>query len=98
MSEHKKAKMAVPRDTLPGTETDGQGNFIPLKDRTQEDQAKVAGVIARAVAPDDTGAKNPEGELQNPAPIPDGQRSGGPKERGDLQGQQGGQRGGSREP
>jgi hypothetical protein len=33
-------KMAVPADAPAGIELDGQGNIIPLKQRTEEDQAR----------------------------------------------------------
>lgn len=101
MSDVKKARMAVPRGTLPGTEVDAKGHYIPLQERTEDDQAKVRDLIADALRPDDASDKNPNGEFQNPAPIPDGMRSGGQKgnqQHHDLQGHQGGQRGGSHEP
>jgi hypothetical protein len=41
----KKAKMAPRHDAPPGLEQDGQGNTIPLAQRTEEDQQK-----ARAAA------------------------------------------------
>ena len=41
----KKAKMAPRHDAPPGLEQDGQGNTIPLEQRTEEDQQK-----ARAAA------------------------------------------------
>ena len=68
MSDHK-PKMAPRADSPPGLETDGQGNIIPLGQRTAEDQAKATG----------QSVKNPEREAQDPAPMPrDQQGQGGP--------------------
>lgn len=38
-----KAKMKPRAEAPPGLETDGEGNVIPLDQRTPEDQAKAAG-------------------------------------------------------
>ena len=98
MREIKKAKMAIPPHAMPGVETDGQGNYIPLEQRTEVDQAKGRKVIAGAAAPDDAEDKNPDGELQNPAPMEQNHRSQDKPQHHDLQGNQGGQKGGAREP
>ena len=37
-------RMSVPKDAPPGIELDGQGNPIPLDQRTPEDQARAAKV------------------------------------------------------
>jgi hypothetical protein len=91
-------KMAIPPTTAPGVETDGMGNYIPLEKRTEEDQAKVKAAIVRATAPDEARNKDPNGECENPAPFEEGQLSQNKPKHHDLQGQQGGQKGGSREP
>jgi hypothetical protein len=98
MSEPKKAKMAIPANAVPGVETDGKGNTIPLEERTEEDQQKVRKVIADAAKPDEAEDKNPDGEFQNPAPMPEGHPSQNKPLHHDLQGNQGGQKGGAREP
>jgi hypothetical protein len=60
-------------------------------------QAGIPDAIARAAAPDSSENKDPNGEYENPAPLEN--RARGPKPaHHDLQGQQGGQKGGSREP
>ena len=98
MTDSKKTKMAIPSTAMPGVETDGKGNYIPLEKRTEEDQAKVQAAIARATSPDEAVNKNPDGELENPAPMPEGYPSQDKPKHHDLQGQQGGQKGGAREP
>jgi len=92
-----KPKMAIPPTAPPGIETDEKGNPIPLKDRTQEHQAKARAATARGT-PDDAEDKDPEGELENPAPMQEGHPTQDKPKHHDLQGQQGGQKGGAREP
>jgi hypothetical protein len=71
---------------------------ISLEKRTQEDQARVKAAIARASRPDDSDNKDPDGEAENPAPMQEGHRSQDKPKHHDLQGQQGGQKGGAKEP
>jgi hypothetical protein len=87
MTEPKKTKMAIPPTAMPDVETDGQGNYIPLEKRTEEDQARVKAVIARASRPGDSDNKNPDGELQNPATMPQGHRAQDKPQHHDLHGQ-----------
>jgi hypothetical protein len=75
-----KSKMKPRADSPPGLETDGQGNVIPLAQRTREDQEKAAAA----------GVKNPEGEAENPSPMPrEQQGKGGTSHHGDPAGNQG---------
>jgi hypothetical protein len=60
-------------------------------------EAGVPNVIARNATPDSTTDKDPNGEYENPAPLENRSRAPKPAHH-DLQGNQGGQRGGSREP
>ena len=60
-------------------------------------QAGMPKTIARNATPDSSENKDPNGEYENPSPLEDNQRGPKPKHH-DLQGNQGGQRGGSREP
>ena len=96
MREIKKAKMAIPPHAMPGVETDGEGNYIPFEQRTEGAQAKVRQVIADAA--DAAEDKNPDGEFQTPAPMEQNHRSQDKPQHHDLQGNQGGQKGGAREP
>ena len=70
----------------PGIETDGKGNVIPLAERTAEDRA-----AALAAGERDASIKNPEEELEHPAPMPKNQQGeGGKVKDSDPEGQQGG--------
>jgi hypothetical protein len=60
-----KAKMKPRAEAPAGLETDGQGNVIPLFQRTPEDQAKAVGQGL-----EDHSVKNPEHEAETPAPMP----------------------------
>jgi hypothetical protein len=79
-------KMRTQAGSPPGIELDGEGNVIPLAERTAEDRA-----AAIAAGERDSSIKNPEQELEHPAPMPhDQQGQGGKKEDRDPEGQQGG--------
>jgi len=91
-------KMAIAPNAAPGVETDGKGNYIPLEKRTKEDQAMVKAAIARDATPDEALNKDPNSEFESPGSFEEGQKSRNRPKHFDLQGQQGGQKGGSREP
>ena len=79
-----KGKMHVNPGSPPGIEVDSKGNPIPLSQRTEQDQA--VAIAAGSI-------KNPESELEHPAPMPRQQQGqGGTPKQNDLAGQQGGQR------
>ena len=85
-------KMRIQPGSPPGIELDGKGHVIPLAERTEEDRQK-----ALAAGERDGSIKNPEQELEHPAPMPREQQGKGGKgskgskgSGGDPEGQQGG--------
>jgi hypothetical protein len=83
--EHK-AKMKPRAEAPEGLETDGQGNVIPMEQRTPEDQAKAVGQGL-----EDKNVKDPENEAKTPAAMPRSQQGqGGTGKQNDPAGQQGG--------
>ncbi len=83
-----KAKMKPRADAPAGLEIDGQGNVIPLEQRTPEDQAKAVGQGLEYKS-----VKDPEDEAQTPAAMPRKQQGqGGTGKQNDPAGQQGGRR------
>ena len=60
-------KMRPKAGSPPGIELDGHGNVIPLAERTEDDQERARG----------GSVKNPEGEAENPAPMPRDQQGKG---------------------
>ena len=91
--EHR-ARMKPRAEAPEGLETDGEGNVIPLDDRLPEDQAKAVGQGL-----EDHSVKNPDGEAENPASMPDGAKRGSLLRplNDDPAGQQAGTEGGGRD-
>lgn len=85
-------KMAPLAESPPGLEQDSKGNSIPLDQRTRDDKEKVLSNLVEKMHAD-ASIKNPEGEAQTPARMPDSQKSqGGPARAADLEGNQGSSR------
>ena len=83
-----RATMKPRPDAPPGLETDGQGNVIPLEQRTPEDRAAALG----------ESVKDPDGDAAAPASMPKGAGGGEHSANaGDQAGQQGGTQGGGKD-
>jgi hypothetical protein len=79
-------KMRPQPVSQPGLEQDGKTDVIPLAERTQQHRA-----AAIAAGERDVGDKDPEQELEHPAPMPrEQQGKGGKGPDRDPEGQQGG--------
>src|ERR1700744_914937 len=65
------SKMRPAPGAPPGIELDGKGNVIPLEQRTKGDQEKARDAAAHG------SIKNPEQELEHPAPMPRSQQGQG---------------------
>jgi len=90
MTKEHKPKMAPQKDAPPGLEQDSLGNPIPFEERTEDDKEKVIENLAGKMH-GGASIKNPEGEAENPAPMPkaDQRPSSGKPYPHDPEGQQG---------